>query len=220
VASCLGGGRRSQHRRRLISSKTPSALSTAEEGERAQHWVGVEQARLSTLIGYCEVATVKFRNNMAFLWFSFEARPEGLAPFLAVTTFAGICMGAVGVGGVVIVPSMIVFLGVDPRLAVASTIPGYVWASSAGMWAYSKDLRKDVRRVLCIMGGALAGGFGAAFGLRSIPADALKVGIALFCMMFGAKALWTSSATCAHVRSSAAGAEKANLEEAEIELAK
>ena len=98
-------------------------------------------------------------------------------------------MGAVGVGGVIIVPAMILILGVEPRLAVASTVPGYLWASGSGTWAYREQLRRRGTIMGLIGGGALVGGFIAALCLRSIPETPLAVGIAVFASGFGAKAL-------------------------------
>ena len=126
----------------------------------------------------------------AFVFFTASAEPEAWAAFTAVTVFAGVCMGFVGVGGVVIVPAAIAFLGMDAREAVASTIPGYVMASFAGTWAYRERIAEDpdTLRLAGICGaGAGGGGLVAAFALESLPSRGIAIFVALFVLAFSVR---------------------------------
>jgi uncharacterized membrane protein YfcA len=109
--------------------------------------------------------------------------------FSLATGFAGICMGVVGVGGVVVVPAAIAILGEEPKVAIASTVPGYIACAAVGSWSYWDLIRAQPRLVAFVVLGATVGGFVAAFALRSLPAGPLGVGVALFATAFGVKAL-------------------------------
>jgi len=96
-------------------------------------------------------------------------------------------MGAVGVGGVVIVPSMIAVIHIDPKVAVASTIVAFILISLSGLYTYREILSRHALRSELVALGAAAGGVTAAFALRSITSQALSIGIAVFCIGFGTK---------------------------------
>ena len=137
-----------------------------------------------------------------FSFFATDASAGSWALFVLVTSFAGVCMGIVGVGGVVIVPAAIALLREDPKVAVASTIPGYIITAGAGTWSYRKVIARDhaILRFACLAAaGAGAGGFLAAFALYSIPSDGIAVAVAIFALMFGLKSLFgvaCSRGTC------------------------
>ena len=127
-----------------------------------------------------------------FLFFASDAAGGGWALFVLVTAFAGVSMGAVGVGGVVIVPAAIAFLAEPPRVAVASTIPGYIATAAVGTWTYRSVLTSDkaVGRFAAVAaGGAGAGGLLAALALHALPSRAIAIGVATFALAYGLKAL-------------------------------
>ena len=63
------------------------------------------------------------------------------ATFVACASCAGACMGAVGVGGVLLVPSAVLVLHVKTSTAVASVAPAYFLASVSGICAYRNTLQ-------------------------------------------------------------------------------
>lgn len=97
-------------------------------------------------------------------------------------------MGAVGVGGVLIVPGMIAVLEVEPKVAVASTIPAFILTAASGLHTYKDILILHARKTMFVSIGAATGGLIAAFALRSVQSQALSIGIAVFCIIFGVKA--------------------------------
>ena len=125
---------------------------------------------------------------MSVVWFDLDS--VGVVDwisFIIIATFAGACMGAVGIGGVVLVPAMIAFLEVDPRVAVVSVIPGYIVTASSGVLAHWKRIKGLQRMAQGISFGSLLGGFIAAFVLGSIPTKILTLVISFFCICFGVK---------------------------------
>lgn len=127
-----------------------------------------------------------------FLFFAVDASMGAWALFVLVTAFAGVCMGIVGVGGVVIVPAAIALLKADPKVAVASTIPGYIVTAGVGTWSYRHIITRDsaTLRFACLTAaGAGSGGFFAALALHSIPSGVVATVVAIFAGGFGVKAL-------------------------------
>lgn len=114
--------------------------------------------------------------------------------FVLTLGWAGLCMGAVGVGGVFIVPSMIAILNVPAPIAVASVAPAYLASSTSGMWAYRGTLQQHGHVCMTLMMGALLGGFLASFVVEWLPTSLLTTLLAFFCIMFGLYKLATTVA--------------------------
>ena len=109
--------------------------------------------------------------------------------FFLVIAFASFAGGLVGVGAVVIVPAGIALLKEDPKVAISSSILGFVLYASVGAYSYKNLLLAIYKTPYTMAFGATIGGFAAAFGLRAIPTGALKIAIGLFAGIFGLKAL-------------------------------
>ena len=107
--------------------------------------------------------------------------------FAACASCAGACMGAVGVGGVLLVPSAVLVLHVKTQTAVASVAPAYLLASLSGMRAYRTTLQAPPlrHRVAPLALGAAVGGIVASVILPHLPAYTLKLVLAVVCILFG-----------------------------------
>ena len=110
--------------------------------------------------------------------------------FTVVLCFTGTAMGVVGVGGVVIVPAAIAILRVDTKLAIASTVPGYMLTSAAGVWSYRSLLFPVHSKFASVVAvGAIGGGFAAAVAMQYLNTGPLAIAIACFAAFFGLKSL-------------------------------
>jgi uncharacterized membrane protein YfcA len=94
------------------------------------------------------------------------------------------------------VPSVIGFLGADPKVAVASVILGFLPPAATGSWAYRSTIQANQSLAALITAGAFAGGFASAFALRSIPDRPFALGLALFCVSFGLRGLVNGHRQC------------------------
>lgn len=124
-----------------------------------------------------------------FSFFSIDANEVSWLFFSLVAGFAGLCMGMVGVGGVVIVPAGIAFLQAEPKMAIASTMPGYLATALVGSWSYKTKILQNQRRCMMLVLGAAIGSLSAAFFLAYIPEKPLAVGVSIFAISFGIKAI-------------------------------
>eukprot|EP00040_Diaphanoeca_grandis_P028905 m.168190 g.168190 ORF g.168190 m.168190 type:complete len:304 (-) comp31501_c1_seq1:97-1008(-) len=88
---------------------------------------------------------------------------------------AGILIGAVGVGGIVIVPSLIEFPGISAQTAIAASMFSYMFVGIAGGIAYVRKSSVVWPSALWICCGATPGGFVGAFVLQYIGDLAIKV---------------------------------------------
>jgi uncharacterized membrane protein YfcA len=125
-------------------------------------------------------------------YFEEEASIGEWIGFTLVCCIGGLAMGLVGVGAVVIVPAAIAILRFNAKLAVASAIAGYILTSLSGIWSYRSVIIEYIHFVWLLVCGTCAGGFVAAFALRSLPSGPLVIFIACFCIVFGIKALLQS----------------------------
>ena len=118
------------------------------------------------------------------------------ALFVLASCVAGLCAGMVGVGMVLIVPSAMAFLSMEPKLAVASAIPGYLLTSGVGIWSYHEAIIPSHSSFVTLVAlGAVVGGFIAALTLRYMPMTELVVGIACFAILFGFRSIAQLAAT-------------------------
>lgn len=80
---------------------------------------------------------------------------------LLLVTFVSLAGGAVNSiagGGTVLTFPALVWMGLDPKLANATSKVGLWWASVGGAWGYRKDLRSSRRELLLMMVPSLLGG--------------------------------------------------------------
>jgi len=143
------------------------------------------------------------------------------ALFVLASCVAGLCAGMVGVGMVLIVPSAMAFLSMEPKLAVASAIPGYLLTSGVGIWSYHEAIIPSHSSFVTLVAlGAVVGGFVAALTLRYMPMMELVVGIACFAILFGFRSIaqlaamrWGDSAATAAAAAAAAADARTKEEE-------
>ena len=119
------------------------------------------------------------------------------AAFVVCASCAGACMGAAGVGGVLLVPSAVFVLHVKTSTAVASVAPAYLLTSVSGMRAYRTTLQAPSLRyrVAPLASGAAVGGLMASIALPHLPAHALTMVLAVVCILFGLHKLITITIT-------------------------
>lgn len=108
----------------------------------------------------------------------------GLAVIIGVIGFlAGLMIGCVGVGGVIVVPTLVYGLSVPIQDAIASAMLGYILTGLIGtaVYARAKSIRWDLAG--WIAAGAAPGALFGAWAISSIDPRLLEFGV-------GALSLW------------------------------
>lgn len=91
--------------------------------------------------------------------------------FVAAGAASGFFSGALGVGGAALATPLVRFLGVDPFLAIGSTVPAILPSTLTGAYTYAKAGLVDRRSVLWTSLGGSAATVAGAYATRAIPGD-------------------------------------------------
>lgn len=105
---------------------------------------------------------------------------------------AGLAIGATSIGGVLVVPVLGSFAGVDPGRAVAAASLGFVFPGAAAWWTAPRGDAGDSRALgLCALVGAAAG----ALTLAWLPAGGVRAAVGLIALGSGLYALFGRAGT-------------------------
>ena len=104
-----------------------------------------------------------------------------------VGVIAGILIGAIGVGGIVIVPALTLLNQIDIQTAIASAMFSYIGAGLVGLIMYARAGSIQWPSVTALMLAAAPGAFTAAFILQYLGELVIKS--ILYALMFGSSVL-------------------------------
>ena len=82
---------------------------------------------------------------------------------------AGIFIGAIGIGGVLLVTGLVYLVGVEARVAIAACMMGYLLTGAVGTWAYARagNIRWPMVGWLCV--GAMPAALLGALAANTMP---------------------------------------------------
>ena len=102
-----------------------------------------------------------------------------IVALLAVGLLVGVLIGAIGIGGVLLVPVLVHIGGMAVHVAIATAMVAYFFAGTVGTIAFSR--RGSIRwsDALRLTAGAIPGAFAGAAAAAAVPALALELLIAL-----------------------------------------
>lgn len=103
--------------------------------------------------------------------------------------FVGLLIGAIGIGGVLLLPALVYFGGIDVHTAVPVCMLSFVAAGIVGTIVYARhgSIRTDLAAWLCA--GAVPAAFAGALALPWVPADLIMMLVALLMILAGIDAL-------------------------------
>ena len=112
-----------------------------------------------------------------------------VAALLGVGLLVGVLIGAIGVGGVLLVPVLTYVGGIAIHVAIASAMVAYFFAGGVGTIEFSR--RGSIRwsDAAWLAGGAMPGAFAGAAATSVVPAFALELLIALLIIASALNAL-------------------------------
>lgn len=102
---------------------------------------------------------------------------------------AGVFIGSVGIGGVLLVPALALFADVPVHTAIAASLLSYVTSGAVGTAIYAAKGSIRWRPVAQLAAGAMPGALLGALAAASIGAPVLEALIGVFCLLSGLRAL-------------------------------
>ena len=112
-----------------------------------------------------------------------------LVALLLIGLLVGVLIGCIGIGGVLLVPSLVYIGGVDVHVAIASCMFSYLFSGAVGAIAFAR--RRSIRWSMCgwLFAGAMPGAYLGALGLTLIPGTVLELLVIGLMLFVGANSL-------------------------------
>lgn len=113
----------------------------------------------------------------------------GLLPIAAIGLVVGVFIGCIGIGGVLLVPSLTYIGGMDVHVAIASCMLSYLFSGAVGAIEFARrgSIQWSMSGWLCA--GAIPGAFLGAATVSIVPGNVLELIIASLILFSGANAL-------------------------------
>lgn len=112
-----------------------------------------------------------------------------LVAYAALGTGAGVLVGCVGIGGVIIVPALVYFAGHSVPTAIAAAMCAFIASGVVGSYAYTKAGSIRWRMTAWTWVGALPCAFAGALLVNAVAPTFLELAIALLTVGSGLHAL-------------------------------
>lgn len=106
-----------------------------------------------------------------------------------ICLFVGVLIGAVGIGGVLLVPSLAYVAGIGVHQAIPACMLSYLATGAVGTLIYARHGSIQWKSVFWVCTGAVPAAFLGSISLLGIPASAVMLLIALLMMFAGIDAL-------------------------------
>lgn len=111
---------------------------------------------------------------------------------IPVALVVGCLIGAVGIGGVLLPPTLILLDGVNAHVAIATSIWCFFFAAIAGTVMYVRRGSVDRRAVMLLMTTSIPAAIGGALASGAVPGLYLTAGLAALILGSGCYALFPS----------------------------
>lgn len=108
-----------------------------------------------------------------------------LLALIPVGLLVGVLIGCIGIGGVLLVPSLVYLGGFDVHVAIASCMLSYLFSGGAGAVAFARQ--RSIRWSMCgwLFAGAMPGAYLGALSLPLIPGVVLELLITCLIVFVG-----------------------------------
>lgn len=103
--------------------------------------------------------------------------------------FAGLLIGSIGIGGVIVVPALILVFDVPPTSALAATMFAFMMSGIVGALTYSGRQSLPWRSAIWLCIGAAPAAFAAGLMTEQIASWIIEAAIALLALLAGSNAL-------------------------------
>lgn len=116
-------------------------------------------------------------------------------PLTVIVVAVGVLIGGVGIGGVLLVPSLKYLGGIELHSAIPACMMAYIVTGLIGAIIFERHgtINWSLAKIVCL--GALPGAFLGAYLLPFISANALEMGIAILLLASGFDSLFKTEST-------------------------
>lgn len=101
----------------------------------------------------------------------------------------GISIGCIGIGGVVLVPIFVQFVGMPVHQAISIAMAGYVMTGVVGTWTFARMRTIDWSLTRWLWVGAMPGAIAGSIAAKAMPSTALKATVAVMTAICGVRTL-------------------------------
>lgn len=108
---------------------------------------------------------------------------------ILTTLFVGFLCGSTGVGGIILVPALTFFAGLDTHTAMATTLASFVFSAAQIGWLFHKRGHLDMGVVWPMVAGSIPAGFLGAKVKSLLMAPSLNALLALLILLAAANIL-------------------------------
>jgi uncharacterized membrane protein YfcA len=115
--------------------------------------------------------------------------PSALLVHAVLALGAGLLIGCVGIGGVILVPGLVYLAGYSFRTAIAAAMVAFIASGIVGLYAYARAGSIPIRAAAWVSLGALPCAYLGALGVAAASPVLLELAIALLAAGSGALAL-------------------------------
>ena len=137
---------------------------------------------------YCRKSGATTKSHMGVVWFV-TALPLGpIALYLVGSCGAGVCIGATGIGGVLIVP-LLLLVDIPVSVAAPATIASFLITTSIAVASNIKLRTIPYANAALLCAGAMPGAVVGLMLLPLLPPLAMSVAVAMIACISGVKAL-------------------------------
>lgn len=115
------------------------------------------------------------------------------ALLLAIALLVGCCVGAVGVGGILLVPSLALLVGIPIHEAAATALFTFLFTGLYGTWLFHRRGSIDWRTSIPVCAGSVVFSYVGAWANSAADTTLLTRAVALVTLATGAYILWPGS---------------------------
>jgi uncharacterized membrane protein YfcA len=111
----------------------------------------------------------------------------------ALGGISGLMIGCIGIGGVILVPSLVFLAGIPIRIGIPAAMMAYILSGlvATAVFARNKSIRWSMATWLCA--GATPTAFAGAWAVSVVNPRLLEISLGLLTLLSGANSLWTQN---------------------------
>lgn len=113
-----------------------------------------------------------------------------VAAIAGLGVFAGLLIGCIGIGGVILVPALTFIGGVPVHVAIAAAMMAYIVSGLLATFVFVREQRDNRTTAYWLWCGAMPAALAGAWAAKMIPSSALEVAIGTLVLFSGLNAFW------------------------------
>lgn len=113
-----------------------------------------------------------------------------MAAIAGLGLFAGVMIGCIGIGGVILVPALTFVGGVPVHVAIAAAMMAYIVSGLLATFVFVREQRENRATAYWLWCGAMPAALAGAWAAKIIPSGVLEVAIGALVLFSGLNSFW------------------------------